>query len=68
MGRRCSEGVMELMKVDIVAVYQYIKENTDKNIDCSSPIARELQACIVAHDLVWPKRIRFWSVELRIII
>jgi hypothetical protein len=42
MRRRCSESEMELVKVDIIAVYQYIEEKTDENLDCICPIAREL--------------------------
>jgi hypothetical protein len=59
MWRRCSESVMELVKVDVVAVHQYIKKKANKNIDCLRRVARKLQARIVADNMIRSERIRF---------
>ncbi|KAI4907227.1 hypothetical protein J4E90_009729 [Alternaria incomplexa] len=47
-GRTCSERIMELMKVDVIAVYQDVDEKADKEIDCGKLVLRKFQVCIVA--------------------
>ena len=47
-GRTCSERIMELVKVDVVAVYQDVDKKADKEIDCGRLVLRKFQVCVVA--------------------